>query len=166
MSDACGRLLREVRDTHRHQESDIHLEVDEHSLFNWTAKITGPTDTPYENAKFTLKIKCPPRYPMEPPTIHFVTPLFHPNVHWETGEICLDVLKNNWTPAWTLPFVCRAIIVLLGDPNGDSPLNCDAGNLVRSADLRGYNSLARMYTMDYAEIIQDKSPGNATHAAS
>eukprot|EP01053_Blabericola_migrator_P008393 Blabericola_migrator_1__8392@NODE_436_length_8493_cov_87_644434_g342_i0_p5_GENE_NODE_436_length_8493_cov_87_644434_g342_i0NODE_436_length_8493_cov_87_644434_g342_i0_p5_ORF_typecomplete_len156_score0_26UQ_con/PF00179_26/5_1e44ProkE2_B/PF14461_6/1_5e07RWD/PF05773_22/0_13_NODE_436_length_8493_cov_87_644434_g342_i059466413 len=150
MADACGRLIREVREYHAHPEPDIQLSVSQNSLFDWDAVITGPRDTPFAGGKFKLKIKCPNDYPMLPPNIHFITPIFHPNVHWTTGEICLDVLKSNWTPAWTLQFVCRALIALMCDPNADSPLNCDAGNLVRSGDLRGYNSLARMYTVEYA----------------
>lgn len=68
----------------------------------------------------------------------------------QTGEICLDILKGAWTPAWTLLAVCQAITALMADPAPDSPLNCDAGNLLRAGDLRGYASLARCYTLELA----------------
>lgn len=79
----------------------------------------------------------------------FTTKLCHPNVHFKSGEICLDVLKDAWTPIWTLESTCRAIIALLGAPDASSPLNCDAGNLIRAGDMIGFQSLARMYTLDY-----------------
>ena len=66
----------------------------------------------------------------------------------QTGEICLDILKEAWTPAWTLLSTCQAIVALLGHPAEDSPLNCDAGNLLRAGDHRGYNAMARMYVLD------------------
>lgn len=68
----------------------------------------------------------------------------------QTGEICLDILKNAWSPAWTLQSTCQAIVALMSDAAPDSPLNCDAGNLLRAGDVRGYNSLARMYTAEHA----------------
>ena len=46
--------------------------------------------------------------------------------------------------------MCRAVIALLIAPNADSPLNCDAGNLLRNGDARGFANMARFYTAEYA----------------
>lgn len=97
-----------------------------------------------------MAISLTDQYPMSPPSVRYRTKIFHPNVHLKTGEICLDILKNAWTPAWTLKSTCQAIVALLSDPAADSPLNCDAGNLLRGGDLRGYQSMARMFTIEYA----------------
>ena len=120
------------------------------SLFRFLPFHQGPKDTAYEGGTFELVINIPENYPLVPPQVRFKTRIFHPNFHFKTGEICLDILKNAWTPAWTLHSVCQAIVALMSDPAHDSPLNCDAGNLLRCGDKRGYNSMARMYTVEPA----------------
>jgi peroxin-4 len=114
------------------------------------ASLDGPESSPYAGGRFRLVIELGAEYPLSPPRVSFQTPIFHPNVDFKTGEVCLDVLKSDWSPAWGIATVCRAIVALLTSPNPDSPLNCDAGNLLRNNDVVGFNSLARMYTIEYA----------------
>lgn len=142
------RLMMEAREVERERVKgdDLVLAPVGDDLHRWRAVLTGPEGTPFQGGHFELTLSVPLAYPNEPPKATFVTRVFHPNVHFKTGEVCLDVLKSNWSPAWTLANVCRAITALLAAPDASSPLNCDAGNLVRSGDERGYNSLARMYT--------------------
>lgn len=45
----------------------------------------------------------------------------------QTGEICLDILKAEWSPVWTLAAACLAVQALLSAPEASSPLNVDAG---------------------------------------
>eukprot|EP00658_Telonema_sp_P-2_P031272 TRINITY_DN23444_c0_g1_i1.p2 TRINITY_DN23444_c0_g1~~TRINITY_DN23444_c0_g1_i1.p2 ORF type:complete len:174 (+),score=54.09 TRINITY_DN23444_c0_g1_i1:159-680(+) len=148
---ASKRLSRELSQIAKEgHDEEITLLVDDDSLFKWTAFIQGPPDTPYHGGTFKLSITVPQQYPHVAPKVETLTPIFHPNFHFKTGEICLDILKSDWTPGWTLNTVCRAIITLLGACEASSPLNCDAGNLVRSGDLLGFNTTARMYTQLYA----------------
>jgi hypothetical protein len=65
--------------------------------------------------------------------------------------MCHSLSVCSLTPSsWTLESTCRAIIALLGAPDATSPLNCDAGNLLRAGDTLGFESLARMYTIEHA----------------
>lgn len=64
--------------------------------------------------------------------------------------MCLDVLKSQWTPAWTISSACTAVQVMLSDPEPDSPLNIDAANLVRCRDKYAYADLVRYYTTVHA----------------
>eukprot|EP00842_Homolaphlyctis_polyrhiza_P002701 jgi/Hompol1/3431/HPOL_006584-RA len=130
---------------------EILLEPESDSdLYHWRATFAGTSGSPYAGGRFTLSITVPEAYPMQPPAIRFVTKVCHPNVNFETGEICLDLLKTSWSPAWTLQSACAAIALLMTNPAPESPLNCDAANLLRAGDIRGYNSLVSMFTMLHA----------------
>ena len=113
----CPRLLKEYREVKSAKVPDPEISLnitDETDIFQWSALLKGPAGTPYEGGTFQLSLKCPSTYPLAPPKATFVTPVFHPNVLFKTGEICLDILKPDaWTPAWTLQSVCRAIVALL-----------------------------------------------------
>ncbi|KAL2544808.1 protein PEROXIN-4 [Forsythia ovata] len=148
MQASRARLFKEYKEVQREKvaDPDIQLVCDDSNIFKWTALIKGPSETPFDGGVFQLAFSVPEQYPLQPPQVRFLTKIFHPNVHFKTSEICLDILKNAWSPAWTLQSVCRAIIALMAHPEPDSPLNCDSGNLLRPGDIRGYQSMARMYT--------------------
>lgn len=95
---------------------------------------------------FELTIQVPPTYPSKPPTMKFKTKIWHPNISWKTGEICLDVLAAQWSPAWQLSSACTAVLALLDAPEPDSPLNVDAATVYRTGDEVAYQSMCRMYT--------------------
>lgn len=150
---AAKRLRKELQVLQRSgEDADIHLQHNPDNLLIWKAWIKGPGETPFENGIFELDIRCSSEYPLAPPNIKFVTKIYHPNVHFRTGEVCLDILKKEWSPAWGLQAACRAIVALLADPDATSPLNPDAGNMVRGGDTEAYNSTAAMYTMENASF--------------
>jgi peroxin-4 len=135
------------------QDPDILLLPQEDNILQWMALLRGPDDTPYQGGVFQLHISCGTDYPLAPPTISFVTRLFHPNVHFRTGDVCLDILKKEWSPAWGIQAACRAILALLSDPDPTSPLNCDAGNMLRGGDVLCYMTTAHMYTVENAMFL-------------
>ena len=152
LMDGLKRLRIELRNSQTSTDSEIQLQLypEEENFYHWLGVIKGPSDTPYENGTFELDIKVQNTYPINPPEITFLTKVFHPNIHYTSGEICLDILKKEWSPAWTLEAACRAIIALLAQPDAESPLNCDAGNMIRNGDQIAFDSLARMYVVEYA----------------
>jgi peroxin-4 len=112
------------------------------------AVLSGATLAPasgYQQGRFLLSIQVPPNYPVAPPTITFVTRVCHPNVKFETGEICLDVLRENWTPILGVVGALESVARLLGEPGTDSPLNVDVAALIRDGDFVGARGLVGFY---------------------
>ena len=100
-------------------------------MFRWQATLMGPSETPFEGGVFFLDISFPEDYPFKPPKVSFYTKIYHPNIN-STGGICLDILKEQWSPALTIAKVLLSICSLLTDPNPDDPLVPDIARLYKT----------------------------------
>lgn len=97
------------------------------------ADIRGPVGTPYEGGTFRIRLTLGPDFPQSPPKGKVITPIFHPNVAKDTGEICVSALKKDWTPNTRLSDLLLTIKCLLIAPNPESALNEEAGRLLMEA---------------------------------
>ncbi|EGB09515.1 hypothetical protein AURANDRAFT_7935, partial [Aureococcus anophagefferens] len=97
----------------------------EDNLRYFNVLISGPTESPYDGA---LELFLPEDYPMAPPKVRFLTKIFHPNVD-KLGRICLDILKDKWSPALQIRTVLLSIQALLSAPNPDDPLDNNVAEL-------------------------------------
>ena len=146
---ALRRLKKEVKKfTGEDAPNNCFAEPYENNIYRWRAQIYGSEATPYQGGIFHLSIDIPTEYPFKPPKVHFDTKIFHPNIG-KQGSICLDLLKNKWSPALTLEHLLIAICSLLDDPNPDDPLNIEAGNLYIK-DKNEFNMHAMSMTRGYA----------------
>jgi ubiquitin-conjugating enzyme (huntingtin interacting protein 2) len=68
-----------------------------------------------------VDINIPPDDPFKPPKMKFDTKIWHPNVSSQTGAICLDILKNEWTPALTIRTALISLQALMCCPEADDP---------------------------------------------
>eukprot|EP00833_Pecoramyces_ruminatium_P004584 jgi/Orpsp1_1/1178616/evm.model.c7180000066067.1 len=86
------------------------------NLYEWSSTIMGPAGSPYAGGVFFLDIHFPQEYPFKPPKVVYRTKIYHCNIN-SSGAICLDILKDNWSPALTISKVLLSICSLLTDPN-------------------------------------------------
>ena len=120
----------------------------EDNYYAWSAQIIGPADTPYAGGIFNLEINYPSEYPFKPPKINFKTKVYHPNID-SSGSICLDILKDKWSPALDISKVLLSICSLMDDPNPDDPLVTDIANEYKN-NRAVYTETARSWTSIYA----------------
>jgi ubiquitin-conjugating enzyme E2 D/E len=145
---ALKRLKKEWDELIKEPLSQCSAEPVGDDFFEWKAKINGPQDTPYENGEFHLLLIFSSEYPFKPPKVSFVTKIYHPNIN-SNGGICLDILKDAWSPALTISKILLSVSSLLADPNASDPLVPDIAKLFHD-DRTKYDAQARDYTIKYA----------------
>tara|TARA_Y100000590_G_scaffold446604_1_gene580553 strand:- start:463 stop:909 length:447 start_codon:yes stop_codon:yes gene_type:complete len=145
---ALRRLKREYKNLMKDPPSNCSGGPVKNDMFNWIATIMGPTGTPYSGGIFILNISFPPDYPFKQPKVTFQTKIYHPNIDIH-GNICLDILKDKWSPALTISKVLLSICSLLQDPNPDDPLRSDVANLYLKDKVK-YEMNVRKETNKYA----------------
>jgi len=147
---ALRRIKKEHQDLGKEPLPNVSAgPVNESDMFSWKATIMGPEGSPYAGGVFFLNIHFPQDYPFKPPRLQFSTKLYHPNIN-SNGGICLDILKDQWSPALTISKVLLSICSLLTDPNPDDPLVPEIAKLFKT-DRQKFNNTATEWTKKYAQ---------------
>ena len=116
-----GRVKKELKDLRKDKKCGVEAETVGDNLGHLVGTLQGPEDSPYEGGVFKVDIKIPDSYPFEPPKMKFTTKVWHPNISSQTGAICLDILKDEWSPALTLKTALLSLQALLCSPEPDDP---------------------------------------------
>lgn len=125
---ARRRLMRDFKRLQEDPPAGVSGAPSENNIMVWNAVIFGPEGTPFEDGTFKLTIEFTEEYPNKPPTVRFVSKMFHPNVYAD-GSICLDILQNRWSPTYDVSSILTSIQSLLDEPNPNSPANSQAAQL-------------------------------------
>uniref|UniRef100_A0A8C5PRF8 E2 ubiquitin-conjugating enzyme n=1 Tax=Leptobrachium leishanense TaxID=445787 RepID=A0A8C5PRF8_9ANUR len=145
---AEGRIQKELAEITLDPPPNCSAGPKGDNIYEWRSTILGPPGSVYEGGVFFLDITFSPDYPFKPPKVTFRTRIYHCNINSQ-GVICLDILKDNWSPALTISKVLLSICSLLTDCNPADPL---VGSIATQyMTNRGeHDRMARQWTKRYA----------------
>ena len=152
LTRAQMRVLRELKSIHE-DETTPYLSVVpiDGNLGNCLASMEGSPGTPYEDGVFWLHFEYPETYPLRPPAITFLTPVYHPNI--VNGRICLDILENSWTPCLQTQTLLLSILSVLHHPILDDPLAPQIAQKYEE-DYSDFCAIVRLYTEESAHGLR------------
>ena len=137
------------------QEMKIEHEIID--LNSLTCVIKGPLDTVYENGKWRVSITFPNNYPFKSPSIGFLDKIYHPNVDYSSGSICLNVLNEEWQPIYTIKHIIETFLPqLLTYPNPDDPLNIEAAKLYNENRIQFERQVKMVIFQNKKEALSKK----------
>ncbi|TFK48842.1 hypothetical protein OE88DRAFT_1713928 [Heliocybe sulcata] len=149
MDARLRRVNKEIADCKNDKSSKIELELVDDSPFHLKGSFPGPEETPYEGGHFEVDIRIPDSYPFQPLKMKFITKVYHPNISSASGAICLDILKDAWSPVLTLKSTLISLQSLLCSPEPNDPQDAEVAKHYMTS-RSSFESTARYWTHIYA----------------
>ena len=128
MSFTVKRVTKEISKLEKETTYGIMVKPHKDNILIWDAVLSGGKNTPHEGLNYKLLIRIDNDYPAKPPSIKFISKIFHPNVYRD-GQICIDILQGQWTPTLRIISALISIQSMLDDPNPSSPANREAAKI-------------------------------------
>lgn len=142
-ASALRALALEYRSLEEDPVEGFKVKVVSDNMFLWEVALFGPPDTLYQGGYFKANLKFPADYPYNPPSVRFLSKVWHPNVY-ENGDLCISILHppvddpqsgelacERWNPTQNVRTILLSVVSLLNEPNTFSPANVDASVMYR-----------------------------------
>ena len=150
MDPLKNRAMKEYNDLIKNKKDhSVEVHLVNGDFRHWKGRIKGPIDTCYAGGIFDVDIIIPDDYPFKPPKMKFDTKIWHPNISSVTGAICLDILKNEWTPALTIRTALISLQALMCEPVPDDPQDAVVAKQYKT-DIKLFNQTAKHWVEEYA----------------
>ena len=143
-SISARRILKDFKVLETEKSHLYKAKPHEDNIYHWRGYLLPPDDSMYLGYIIPFEIIFEDNYPNKPPKVMFPPNLvYHPNFYSD-GNICLDILQNRWSNLYDVRSILLSIILLLKEPNPDSPANSEAANLF-SKNISEFKKKVREY---------------------
>ena len=150
-----NRINKEFQELQKNKkDASVQVRLVDGNIRHWKGRIKGPIDTCYQGGTFDVDIIIPEDYPFKPPKMKFDTKIWHPNISSQTGAICLDILKNEWTPALTIRTALISLQALMCEPVPDDPQDAVVAKQYME-NINLFNQTAKHWVEEYANPERD-----------
>ncbi|XP_053740335.1 uncharacterized protein LOC128770101 [Synchiropus splendidus] len=133
------RIREELKNLHCEPHPFFRIFPTETDFAFWKILMQGPPDTPYERGVFELYCQFGEEYPVKPPLVRFLTPIYHCNIN-SVGRICHNIFDRNYNAHITMREILNAVYGLLIAPEPEDPLD---------------SILAEEYLTNHAKYLQE-----------
>jgi ubiquitin-protein ligase len=123
MSKSQKRLENEFKSLTTNPICNCIVELpDPNNIHKWVVHMSGPEGCVYESGVYSISFVFPENYPFKHPDVKFITPMYHPNIKKDSGEICMDVFASSWSPTQKVKDILEKLVSMIKSPSTDSPL--------------------------------------------
>lgn len=117
------RLQKDFEDLGSIPDTEL-IVPDANNLQHFIMRIK-PVQGIWQGGNFDFDFTIPDDFPFTRPAVKCLTRIWHPNIE-ETGAVCLNILRDNYTPVLELSMLVAGLQYLFSEPNPHSPLNKEA----------------------------------------
>ncbi|KAK3249197.1 hypothetical protein CYMTET_41365 [Cymbomonas tetramitiformis] len=141
------RVMQQFSDLMRSPLPSWQLFVTADNFSSWKL-VLSDLPASYAGGTWLLTLDFENDYPIKPPKLRFVTPIYHCNIT-QDGRVCLPILSESWSPAMNIREVLEIVKSMILQPDYNDPLDVYKGQLCRD-DRPLYDQLAAEHTVTNA----------------
>ena len=161
------QIIEEFKDINRNPISNWAVTVgleNENDYRLWKFSIPGPKDTSYKFGLFFFYAQFPEEYPLKPPVVYYVNPIYHLNVNPRAPRTSEDVplgyinisILNRWKPKIKIKEVLLNIFGLFYNANPECCYGLDrAEEFIKNRGV--YEEKIKKFTKKYANPLKNNA---------
>lgn len=104
------------------------------NILEFEIEYTPDSESLWNGGKYIFAFYFSDNYPFSPPKVYCRTKIYHPNIDFQ-GNVCLNILKEDWRPNISVLSVVAAVYYLFTDPNPCDPLNQEVAEVMKDMDV-------------------------------